>query len=128
MIDETVPSGLSGIEGGVISLAGISVSDVQNPGGTLTTVLAVSRGTIHVAAARSGGSVAGNGTASVTLHGTADQINALLQGTNYTAPSDYYGSDTLSVTTTDGGGRSSGPRSVAIVIDDIAIIEVLPLG
>ena len=79
--------------------------------------------------AAAGGNVAGNGTASVTLVGTADQINALLQGTNYTAPSDYYGSDTLSVTTTDGGGRSSGPRSVAIVIDDIAIInEVLPLG
>ena len=45
VIGETVPSGLSGIEGGVISLAGISVSDVQNPGDTLTTVLAVSRGT-----------------------------------------------------------------------------------
>ena len=56
------------------------VSDPQNPGDTLTSVIGVYRGTIQVSGA---GSFIGNGTGSVTMVGTADQINALLQRTSY---------------------------------------------
>ncbi|MGA7485660.1 MAG: hypothetical protein WBW74_01790, partial [Xanthobacteraceae bacterium] len=69
----------------------------------------VSSGTLAVIA---GAGVSGNGTASVTIAGTAAQINAALAGLAYTGNLDFNGGDTLTVATSDG---------TAIDTDTIAI-------
>jgi len=60
--------------------------------------------------------VTSNDSGSVTLTGTASAINAALATTNYTGNSGFSGTDHLVVTTTDGGGNTSGPQTVAIAV------------
>ena len=115
-----MPPALSGNENTAISLAGVSVADTPNTGDTLTTVLTVSNGTITVATP--GGIVANNGTGTVTLTGTAAAINTALAGASYTGNLNFHGTDTLSVTTTDGGGHSSGAQTAAITVAGTAVI------
>jgi hypothetical protein len=125
-ISQALPPSLSGNENSQISLSGISVSDSPNSGDTLTTVLKVNDGTITVATAGSA-TVSGNGSASVTLTGTAAAIDAALLTMSYTGNANTYGSDTLSVTTTDGGGKTSGTQTVLITLIDTAMIsQALP--
>ena len=121
VVSESVPPALSGNENTAISLAGVSVADTPNTGDTLTTVLTVSNGTITVATP--GGIVANNGTGTVTLTGTAAAINTALAGASYTGNLNFHGTDTLSVTTTDGGGHSSGAQTAAITVADTAVIS-----
>ena len=62
-----------------------------------------------------GAGVTGNGTASVTLAGTAAQINAALAGLTYTGNPDFNGGDTLTVATNDGTATDSDTsRSLSI--------------
>ena len=121
IVSESVPPALSGNENTAIPLAGVSVADTPNTGDTLTTVLTVSNGTITVATP--GGIVANNGTGTVTLTGTAAAINTALAGASYTGNLNFHGTDTLSVTTTDGGGHSSGAHTAAITVADTAIVS-----
>ena len=96
---------MSGNENSSLSLAGL-VAD-SNPGDTLTTVLTVTSGSI----------TAGGQTGStVTLIGTASSINTALSAATYTGNLNFHGSDTLSATTTDGGGASSGLKQFAITV------------
>ena len=70
---------------------------------------------------------ASNGTGTVTLTGTAAAINTALAGASYTGNLNFHGTDTLSVTTTDGGGHSSGAHTAAITVADTAVIsETVP--
>ena len=48
-----------------------------------------------------GPGVSGNGTASVTIAGTATEINAALAGLAYAGNLDFNGADTLTVATSD---------------------------
>ena len=124
---ETVPPTLSGAENTAISLAAIAVSDSPNTADILATVLTVSHGTVTVGTPA--GIVSNNGTDSVTLTGTAAQINAALATTSYTASLNYFGSDSLAVTTTDtNNGASSGTtESAAITISNsTAVTETVP--
>jgi Ca2+-binding RTX toxin-like protein len=73
----------------------------------------VSNGTITVAA-DSGVKVTGSGTGTVTLVGTQTEIDATLSSADYAANASSPGTDTLSVTTTDPEGHSSGTKTVAI--------------
>ena len=94
----------------------ITVSDSPNTTDILTTTLTVSHGTITVGTA-GGTTVGDNGSASVTLTGTAAAINAALATTNYTGTLNYTGGDSLAVTTTDSStGASSGTQTAAITI------------
>ena len=79
------------------------MSDGPNTADLLNTVLTVSHGNINVDTTTGVTIVGGNGTGSVTLSGTAAQITAALTSTstNYTGTLNYYGPDSLSVTTTD---------------------------
>ena len=113
---ETVPATLSGAENAAISLAAVTVADSPNTTDILTTTLSVSHGTITVGTP--GGIVSTNGTASVTLTGTAAAINAALATASYTGSLNYFGSDSLAVTTTDTtNGASSGTQTAAISLD-----------
>ena len=125
-VSETV-STLSGNENTAILLNGISVSDTPNTGDTLTTTLAVSHGNITVAAT-SGVTIGGNDSGSVTLTGTAAAIDAALASpsTNYTGDTNYYGADSLTVTTTDPSSISSNntvTRTVGITLADTTTVS-----
>lgn len=81
-----------GAENTALSLAGISVSDTPNTSDALSTVLSVADGTI---------SAGGQTGASVTLTGTAAQIDAELKTATYKGKLNYTGADSLSIKTTD---------------------------
>jgi hypothetical protein len=125
-----VTGGFSGNENAPISLATISVSDNPNrTDPTLTTTLSVSDGTVSVGATTDGATVGGNDSGTVTLSGTAQQIDNSLLNTNYEGNLDFYGKDTLSMTTTDSGGQTSGTSQGTITVADTATIsESLPVS
>ena len=75
----TVPGAQSVAEDTILPIAGVSVADIDSS--ALTTTLSVLSGTLTVTA---GTGVTGNGSASVTIAGTAAQINAALTGLAYT--------------------------------------------
>ncbi|MGA2893336.1 MAG: hypothetical protein ABSE22_10725 [Xanthobacteraceae bacterium] len=129
-VSESVPPTLSGSENTAISLSAITVSDSPNTGDTLTTVLSVAHGSITVGAA-SGTTIGGNDSGTVTLTGTAAQINAALGSASYTGNTNYYGSDSLSVQTTDGTSGSTVTKTAAISVadttaDTTAVSESVP--
>lgn len=93
----------------------------------LTTTVSVSHGTLTAIA--SGAVITNNGTASVTIAGTAAQVNAALDGLSYAPDLNYNGSDTLTVSTNDngntGGGALTDTDTIAI---NIAAINDAPVN
>ena len=90
-------------------ITGLSISDADAGSGTVTVTLSVAHGTIAVTGGTA--TISGSGTSTVTLTGTVDQINATLSATNavtYNPTANYSGSDTLTMTTSDGGNTGSG--------------------
>lgn len=104
----TLPATLAlGNSGG--ALRGLSIADVDAADAPLTVELGVRRGSLNVASPLDGATIVGNGSASVTLTGTLAQIDATLSNRNGVS---YHGvpgsSDTLTVTTRDGGNTGAG--------------------
>src|SRR4029077_18448704 len=95
----TVPGAQSVAEDTALPIAGVSVVDIDSS--ALTTTLNVSSGTLNVTAG-GGAGVSGNDSASVTITGTAAQINTALAGLAYTGNLNFNGGDTLTVATSDG--------------------------
>jgi serralysin len=98
------------------------IADFDAGSGAMTTTLGVAHGTITIGAP---GSVAitGNGTDTLTLNGTVDEINAALSplgNLHYHGAQDFFGSDTLTITTSDNG--NSGTGGVQSDIDQVAIV------
>ena len=95
-----------------LAIAGLGVADVDAGVGTITTTLSIAHGTLAVAPA-GGAGVAGSGTGTVTLTGTVAQINATLNAAAnviYAPTHDFFGTDTLTMTTNDGGNTGNvGP-------------------
>ena len=131
-VSDALPASLSGNENTAIPLSGsnaISVSDTPNTGDVLHTTLTVSHGTITVGTLDGTTVVGGvNGSSSVTLSGTAAQITAALASANYTGNSNYYGPDSLVVTTTDTvNSATTGPKTVGITLADTTTVsDALP--
>jgi hypothetical protein len=90
------------------AITGLAVVD-DSGSGIITTTLSVQYGILTVAAI-GGAAVAGSGTDTVTLTGTLVQVNAALAGNNvvYSGPRDFFGADTLTMTTNDNGHTGSG--------------------
>ncbi|NGZ05237.1 MAG: DUF4347 domain-containing protein, partial [Magnetococcales bacterium] len=101
------------------------VNDIGQSGSTdaISTTIAVNQGTLVVAAG-SGATVTDDGSSRVTIAGTAAQINAALNGLRYTPTAQVYGTDTLTITTSDlgnsgDGGVMSDQDTVAIRIQSV---------
>ena len=90
----TVPAAQSVAEDATLLIAGVSVADIDSS--TLTTTLSVAHGTLNVTAGT--GVITGNGTAIVSIAGTAAQINTALAGLTYTGNLNFNGADTLTST------------------------------
>ncbi|HEY6511973.1 MAG TPA: tandem-95 repeat protein [Burkholderiaceae bacterium] len=103
----TVPGAQTTNEDTSRAITGLSISDVDAASGTMTVTLAVTNGTLTV----SGGSatIANSGTGTVTLTGTAAQINATLaSNVTYVPTANFSGAATLTMTTNDGGNTGTG--------------------
>ena len=109
----TVPGAQSVAEDTALPIAGVSVADVDSS--SLTTTLNVSNGTLNVVPAAPAS--AGNGTASVTITGTAAQINTALAGLSYTGNLNFNGADTLTVATSD--GTATDTDTIAITVNPV---------
>ena len=73
-----------------------------------------------------GAGVTGNGTASVTIAGTAAEINTALAGLAYTGNLDFNGADTLTVATSD--ATATDTDTIAITVNPVndAPINTVP--
>ncbi|MDD5298680.1 MAG: Ig-like domain-containing protein, partial [Rhodocyclaceae bacterium] len=114
---QCLPTCLSTCEDSALNLGStygtaITVADVD--GGTLTTRLAIANGTLHLAS-NGGATLSGNDTGLITLVGTAAQINAALASVKYTqAVADWNGTDTLTVSTSDGLITTTNSTSITV--------------
>lgn len=103
----SVPSGpLTVAEDETLTVTGVSVSDPDAGTAPLIVTLTVTHGTLAVNA--TGITAEGTGTATLTLTGSAAALNAALATLRYTPAANYFGSDTLTVTTNDQGNTGSG--------------------
>ena len=89
---ETVAGPYTGDENSLIALTGLSVSASPNSGDPLSTVISVAHGTV---------TAGGTTGATITLTGDAATIDSSLAGLTYTGALNYFGTDTLTMTTTD---------------------------
>ena len=106
---------------------GLSVSDIDAAGGSVTVTLSVGEGALTVAAGTSGASVTNSGTAAVTISGTVAQVNDLLT-TNATSSVAYVdntntpsASTTLTLSVNDNGNTGSGGP---LISSDTATINI----
>ena len=117
----TVPGAQTVAEDTTLPIAGVSVADIDSS--ALTTTLSVSSGTLNVTA---GAGVTGNGTASVTITGTAAQINTALAGLAYTGNLDFNGADTLTVATSDGTATDTDTIAITVNAVNDAPVNTVP--
>jgi VCBS repeat-containing protein len=106
----SLPATFNGTEDTPLTLAGISIGDVDAGSGTLTVALSVDVGTLTASA---GGNVqvVGSGSGTIVLSGTLADINAYLSGASAPVYQPASNSDlpvTLTMTTSDGGNSGAG--------------------
>ncbi len=111
----TVPeSALATSEDTDLVISDVSVADAD--GDNLDVSLDVSNGTITLAQTTNL-TVSGDGTGSVTLSGSAADINNALSGMIYRADSNYNGSDTFTIAADDGNTIAS--ESVGVQVTSV---------
>jgi hypothetical protein len=116
----TVPGAQTVAEDTTLPIVGVAVADIDSS--TLTTTLSVTHGILNVTA---GPGVTFNGTASVTITGSAAQINTALVGLAYTGNLDFNGADMLTVATND--GTATDTDTIAITVNPVNDAPVLNL-
>ncbi|HLD66672.1 MAG TPA: hypothetical protein VJA19_11545 [Pseudomonas sp.] len=104
----TVPASIGVTEDTASALTGISFSDVDAGGGSVTATLSVASGTL--AASSGGGVTVGGSSSALTLTGTVANINAFIAGSNltYTTAVNATADVTLTASIDDGGNSGSG--------------------
>jgi hypothetical protein len=112
-----IGSGLSAAEQVAFDLKGkVTVGDVDSGTGIISATLTATHGILTATSGTSGATVGGSGTATLTITGTASQIDALLVGDatstiTFTSSSDAPpASANLTVTVNDRGNTSSSPN------------------
>jgi len=113
----TLPPAQSVAPGNALAVTGISFTDVDAAGGTVTVTLAVNGGTLTVATGIGGGvtagEVTGNGTGTVSLTATLAAINATLaDGAGLIYVSGTSGNFTLAATISDQGNSGVDPATL----------------
>ena len=118
----TVPSAQTVNEDTALSISGVSVNDVD--GNLTSTQLSVAHGALNVTLNGATISAGANGSGTLTLSGTQVQINAALATLSYQGNSNYNGSDTLTVLSTDSNGATDS-NTVAITVNPVNDAPVL---
>jgi len=105
-------------DGPAVAVTGLSVSDVDADPATqtITVTLSVDEGTLTISTAvvngLGAGGVSGNGTDTLVLTGTQNQINATLANATalqFQGAADFNGDVTLTMTSNDGGANGNDP-------------------
>jgi len=125
----TAPAAISAAENGSIAVTGLQVADVDTAPGAqnITVTVSAAHGTVtlltNVAGGLTSGEISGNGTATVTITGTLNEINATLAATNgltYTNTAYNGGTDTLTVVTNDGGASDTDNYGITVTASNDA--------
>ncbi|WP_421230162.1 retention module-containing protein [Aeromonas jandaei] len=104
-----LPGSMTVKEDGSLSLSGISVKDVDAGSAPVSMVLRVEHGVLTLLGATGAVMVQGAGTSEITLVGSLADLNQLLASSlHYEPAKDFWGEDTLTVTTSDQGNIGSG--------------------
>ena len=104
----------------------ISITDVDVDPGDATVTLSVAGGALTLSGTAGLAFTVGDGTGNSTMifSGTRAAINAALDGLGYQGDPNFYGPDTLNITTNDGGNTGSGGAQSdfdAVAIDVTAV-------
>ncbi|WP_321150139.1 retention module-containing protein [Aeromonas jandaei] len=104
-----LPGSMMVKEDGSLSLSGISVKDVDAGSAPVSMVLRVEHGVLTLLGATGAVMVQGAGTSEITLVGSLADLNQLLASSlHYEPAKDFWGEDTLTVTTSDQGNSGAG--------------------
>ncbi|HET6555388.1 MAG TPA: VCBS domain-containing protein [Dyella sp.] len=126
-----LPGTQNGLEDVPLSIAGISISDVDAGNGTVSITLTVLHGTLSLAGPATGVTVTGSNTSQLVLTGSIANINAAIATLTYLGLQDYNGNDTLTIATNDQGnfGDANGdgipgqnPGDALIATGTVAIV------
>lgn len=104
-----LPGSMTVKEDGSLSLSGVSVKDVDAGSAPVSMVLRVEHGVLTLLGATGAVMVQGAGTSEITLVGSLADLNQLLASNlHYEPAKDFWGEDTLTVTTSDQGNSGAG--------------------
>ncbi|WP_421317108.1 retention module-containing protein [Aeromonas veronii] len=104
-----LPGSMTVKEDGSLSLSGVSVKDVDAGSAPVSMVLRVEHGVLTLMGATGAVMVQGAGTSEITLVGSLADLNQLLASNlHYEPAKDFWGEDTLTVTTSDQGNTGAG--------------------
>ncbi|WP_181222033.1 retention module-containing protein [Aeromonas veronii] len=104
-----LPGSMTVKEDGSLSLSGVSVKDVDAGSTPVSMVLGVEHGVLTLLGATGAVMVQGAGTSEITLVGSLADLNQLLASNlHYEPAKDFWGEDTLTVTTSDQGNTGAG--------------------
>ncbi len=131
----TVPASLSGTAGAPITLAGISVVDLDIKTNNMNFTITGANGTFSVSTTVSGGvkaaQVSGNNSASVTIVAPVAALNATFAASNglaYTSRGDFRGTQPLTLTVSDNGftglgGTKTDTETISMQITGASSLE-----
>ncbi|MBL0492446.1 retention module-containing protein [Aeromonas veronii] len=104
-----LPGSMTVKEDGSLSLSGVSVKDVDAGSAPVSMVLRVEHGVLTLLGATGAVMVQGAGTSEITLVGSLADLNQLLASNlHYEPAKDFWGEDTITVTTSDQGNTGAG--------------------
>ncbi len=106
--------GRTTLEDTPLSISGLSITDPDGSSQTVTVTATHGTVTLH---AGSGVTITGgaDSSATVTFTGTLAQVNAAINGINFTPTGDYAGSASISLTTND-GSTTAGPTTINLTV------------
>ena len=107
----TVPGGSSLFDGTAFALTGISVADSDSASVTTTVSVGAGVGTFTASGAAT---ITGGSTNSIQIAGTIADVNATLGNLMYTPAVDSFGSQTITVATSDGTNSDSDTISLTV--------------
>ncbi|WP_169816637.1 DUF4347 domain-containing protein [Rhodovibrio salinarum] len=106
----TVPGAQTATDGQALALGGISVADADSANVTTTVAVPGGDGTFQ-ASASGGATLTGAGTNSLQIAGTVADVNTTLASLTYSPAVDATGTQTITVTTSDGSSAPGGPNT-----------------
>ena len=127
-VNNFIAGPLAATEDTSLLMTGFSVTDfdVGDPTAVASTVLSVDMGGSLAVVPAGTATIAGNGTNSVTITGTAAEINLVLAGNvTYQGALNFNGAETVNMLTTDTGGVNSDSDNIVV---NVAPVDDAPVN
>lgn len=110
----TVPIAQTVLENTNLILNGFAIADKDAGGGTFRVTLQAGKGTVSLGTTENLGFLTGDGVADplIRFYGTLAAVNTAIATVTYRPNPDYFGSDTLTLTSDDQGNFGSGGSGI----------------